>query len=52
MVENQRRTDAALLDIQAGLRDVNRRVDRLYYVILGMGAAVIAATFASRFLGG
>ena len=39
MVENQRRTDAALLDIQAGLRDVNRRVDRLYYVILGMGAA-------------
>jgi hypothetical protein len=52
MVENQRRTDAALLDIQAGLRDVNRRVDRLYYVILGMGAAVIAATFASRFVGG
>ena len=51
LLENQRRTDAMVLDLQAGLRDVNRRVDRLFYAILAIGGAMIAATFASRFVG-
>ena len=44
MLENQRRTDAALLE-------VNRRIDRLFYTIIAVGGAMIVATFASRFVG-
>ena len=51
VLENQRRVDAALLDVRAGMRDVNRRIDRLFYTIIAVGGAVIVATFASRFVG-
>ena len=44
MLENQSRTDAALLE-------VNRRIDRLFYTIIAVGGAMIVATFASRFVG-
>ena len=44
MLENQRRTDSALLE-------VNRRIDRLFYTVIAVGGAVIVATFASRFVG-
>jgi hypothetical protein len=38
-------------DLQAGLQEVNRRVDRLFYAILALGGALFAAIFASRFIG-
>ena len=49
---NQRDLQAGIRDLQAGLRDVNRRVDRLFYAILAVGGALLAAFFASRFIGG
>ena len=49
---NQRDLQAGIRDLQAGLRDVNRRVDRLFYAILGVGGALLAAFFASRYIGG
>ena len=39
-------------EIQSGLQEVNRRVDRLFYAMLGIGGALLVATFASRFIGG
>ena len=47
---------AALLEgqreIKASLQAVNQRVDRLFYTILAVGGAAIAAVIASRFIGG
>jgi predicted nuclease with TOPRIM domain len=31
--------------------DANRRIDRLYYAVIGMGSALIIAVLASNFLG-
>ena len=39
-------------EIQSGLQEVNRRVDRLFFAMLGIGGALLVATFASRFVGG
>ena len=39
-------------EFQSGLQEVNRRVDRLFYAMLGIGGALLVATFASRFVGG
>ncbi len=47
--EGQREIKA---DLQAGLREVNRRVDRLFYAIIGATAALFVAILASRFIGG
>ena len=52
ILENQRRTDAAVLDLQAGLSDVNRRVDRLFYAILAVGGAIVVATIVNGLLRG
>lgn len=49
--EGQREIRADLADLQAGLREVDRRVDRLFYAILAVGGAMLVATFASRFVG-
>ena len=38
-------------DLREGQRDLNRRMDRLFYTILGIGGAIIVAVFASRFVG-
>ena len=51
LLENQRRTDAALVDLQSGLRDVNRRVDRLFYAIIAIGGALLVETLVGQFLG-
>ena len=40
-----------LREIRAALVEVIRRVDRVYYAMLGMGGALLAAIFASRFVG-
>ena len=63
--EGQRRTEAAISDLQDGLRDVraglrdvnqridrlNGRIDRLFYAIIGIGGALLVATIASNYLG-
>ncbi len=44
MLENQRRTDTALLE-------VNRRIDRLFYAVIAIGGALLVATLVGRFVG-
>ena len=39
-------------EFQASHQELNRRIDRLFYAMLGIGGALIVAAFASRFLGG
>ena len=50
--EGQRRTEAVLTEVQAGLREVNRRVDRLFYAVITIGGALLVATLVGRFLDG
>ncbi len=52
MREGFRESQARYLDLQIGMRDVNRLVDRLFYTILAVGGALLAAFIASRFIGG
>ena len=49
--DDQRQIREELSEIRAALVEVNRRVDRVYYTMLGMGGALLAAIFASRFVG-
>ena len=44
MLENQRRTDTALLE-------VNRRIDRLFYAVIAIGGALLVATLVGSFVG-
>ena len=39
-------------DLRDGLREVNRRVDRLFYATLAVGGGLFVAIFASRLIGG
>ncbi len=39
-------------DLRDGFREVNRRVDRLFYAMLGIGGALLVAIIASRIFGG
>jgi hypothetical protein len=39
-------------DLKQGQHELNRRVDRMFYAILGVGGALLVAMFASRFVGG
>ena len=36
----------------AGFRELNRRIDRMFYAILGVGGALLVSVYASRFIGG
>lgn len=36
----------------AGFRELNRRIDRMFYAILGIGGALLVSVYASRFIGG
>ncbi len=38
-------------ELQSGLREMNRRIDRLFYLILGVGGALLASVYATRFIG-
>jgi hypothetical protein len=49
LLEGQGEIKAAL---DAGLREANRHIDRLFYAILAVGGALFVAVFASRFIGG
>ena len=39
-------------EYKADLREVNRRVDRVFYAILGIGGALLVPVYVSIFLGG
>ena len=39
-------------EINRRVEDANRRMDRLFYAIIGVGGAIVVAIFASRFVGG
>ena len=51
LLEGQRDLREGQRDLREGQRDLNRRMDRLFYTILGIGGAIIVAVFASRFVG-
>ena len=38
-------------DLREGQHELNRRIDRLFYTILGVGGAIIVAVLASNFIG-
>ena len=48
LLEGQRELKAAL---DAGLREANRRIDRLFYTILAAGGALLVGMFVSRSIG-
>jgi hypothetical protein len=63
LLEGQREIKASLLEVQretrAGLESANQRIDRLshridrlFYAILAVSGALLAAVLASRFIGG
>ncbi len=39
-------------DLNEGLRETNRRIDRLQYTMIGFGIALIVAVVASNLFGG
>ena len=51
LLEGQRDLREGQRDLREGQRDLNRRMDRLFYTILGVGGAVIVAVLASNFIG-
>ena len=48
LLEGQRRQENR---VDTGFQEMNRRIDRLFYTILGIGGALVVAVFASRFIG-
>ncbi len=38
-------------EFQAGQRESNRRIDRLFYLILGIGGALLVSVYATQFIG-
>ena len=39
-------------EFKADLREVHRRIDRMFYAFLGIGGALLVSVYASRFIGG
>ena len=39
-------------EFQAGQRETNRRIDRLFYLMLGIGGALLVSVYATQFIGG
>lgn len=48
----QEQTNERLKNIEDGLAHLSARVDRLFYLILGIGVATIASVWASNLLDG
>ena len=48
VLEGQRRQDDK---IDTGFREMNRRIDRLFYLILGIGGALLVSVYATQFIG-
>ena len=40
------------LRAEAGQRETNRRIDRLFYLMLGIGGALLVSVYATQFIGG
>ena len=38
-------------ELKQGQHELHRRIDRMFYAILGVGGALLVAMFASRFVG-
>ena len=38
-------------EFQAGQREANRRIDRLFYLFLGIGGALLVSVYATQFIG-
>ncbi len=53
--ETNRRLETGLSEtnrrLETGLSETNRRIDRVFYTILAVGGALLAAVFAARFVG-
>ena len=49
LVEGQRQLRH---DLNEGLRETNRRIDRLQYTVIGFGTALIVADVVTNLLGG
>ena len=47
----QEQTNERLMNIEDGLAHLSARVDRLFYLILGIGVATIASVWASNLFG-
>ena len=39
-------------EFKSDLREVHRRLDRMFYTFVGIGGALIVSVYASRFIGG
>ena len=39
-------------DMQSGFQDVHRRIDRLYFAVIGIGGALVAAVIVNTFVTG
>ena len=50
--EGQAEIRAEIRVVRDGLREVTRRVDRLFYAVLAVGGGLFVAIFASRLIGG
>ena len=49
VLEGQRRQDDR---IDTGFREMKRRIDRLFYLMLGIGGALLVSVYATQFIGG
>ena len=56
LLEGQRELQAGLQDVRSemrsGFQDVHRRIDRLYFAVIGIGAALVAAVIVNSFVTG
>ena len=56
LLEGQRELHAGLQDVRSemrsGLQDVHRRIDRLYFAVIGIGGALVAAVIVNTFVTG
>ena len=53
LMESQERSKKELRDeFKTDLREVHRRIGRMFYAFLGIGGALLVSIYASRFIGG
>ena len=53
LMESQERSIKELRDeFKADLREVHRRMDRMFFAFIAIGGALLVSAYASRFIGG
>ena len=50
--ENRASQQELRAEFKADLREVHRRMDRMFFAFLGIGGALLVSVYASRFIGG